>query len=113
MTLHRIVLLSGDGIGPEITRVTKEILIALSQKCSFEISFEEKPFGGKAIELTNNPLPEETLDACRECDAVLLAAIGDPKYDNLERELRPETGLLRLRAELGLFANIRPVKTIS
>ncbi len=110
MTSHKIVLLPGDGIGPEITKVTKEILLALSQKHGFSIYFEEKAFGGKAIEINNNPLPEETLEACKNCDAVLLAAIGDPKFDNIERALRPETGLLKLRSELGLFSNIRPVK---
>ncbi len=110
MTSHKIILLSGDGIGPEISMVTKKVLETLSQIFSFSISLEEKPFGGSSIELTNNPLPEETLESCKNSDAVLLAAIGDPKYDNLARELRPESGLLRLRSELGLFSNIRPVK---
>ncbi len=113
MRNHRIVLLPGDGIGPEITKVTTKILSYLSEKHTFEIEFSEKAIGGAAIELTGDPLPIQTLEACKDSDAVLLAAIGSPKYDNLPREQRPETGLLKLRAGLELFANIRPVKTHS
>ncbi len=110
MASHKIVLLSGDGIGPEITRVTKEILQVITEKHKLSVAFVEKPFGGKAIELSDTPLPEETLQACKNSDAILLAAIGDPKYDDFPREKRPETGLLKLRSELELFSNIRPVK---
>ncbi len=110
MTSHKIVLLEGDGIGPEITSITRKILELLFKKHNIPITFEEKAFGGKAIENFGNPLPEETLNACKESDAVLLAAIGDTKFDNLPRESRPETGLLKLRSELKLFSNIRPVK---
>ncbi len=112
MKQHKIVLLSGDGIGPEISSVTKEILEKVSYKYNFKIHFVEKLFGGKAIDKFNKPLPDETLYECKNCDAVLLAAIGDPKYDNIERGLRPESGLLALRAGMSLFANIRPVKIL-
>ncbi len=111
MRNHKIVLLPGDGIGPEITKVTTKILNHLSQKHNFQIHYTEKLIGGAAIEATGEPLPTETLEACKESDAVLLAAIGSPKYDELPREKRPETGLLKLRAGMELFANIRPVKT--
>ncbi|WP_320664399.1 3-isopropylmalate dehydrogenase [Prochlorococcus sp. MIT 1223] len=110
MNKYKIVLLPGDGIGPEITKVTKILLENISKKFSFELNFEEQLIGGSAIEKTSNPLPERTLKACKESDAILMAAIGDPKYDNLPREKRPETGLLQLRSGLELFANIRPVK---
>ncbi len=110
MKNHKIVLLPGDGIGPEITKVTRELLEMISKKYCFDITFEEHPIGGSAIELTDSPLPQSTIKACKESDAVLMAAIGDPKYDRLPRDKRPETGLLNLRSSLGLFANIRPVK---
>ncbi len=110
MRQHRIVLLPGDGIGPEITAVTKNLLIALSQKSSFDLIFEEHPIGGTGIDSTGSPLPDSTLKACKNSDAVLMAAIGNPKYDSYPREQRPETGLLKLREGLGLFANLRPVK---
>ena len=107
---HRITLLPGDGIGPEITAVTRQLLDAVSARHGFELVYDEQPMGGSAIDATGVPLPESTLAACRQSEAVLLAAIGSPQYDNLPREQRPETGLLALRAGLGLFANLRPVK---
>ena len=110
MKHHQIVLLSGDGIGPEITAVTKQLLEIVSNKHSFELVFNEQLIGGSAIDLTGFPLPDKTLDECRKSDAILLAAIGNPKYDMLDREKRPETGLLELRKGLKLFANIRPIK---
>ncbi|MFM8524811.1 MAG: 3-isopropylmalate dehydrogenase [Cyanobacteriota bacterium] len=112
MTSYRITLLPGDGIGPEITAVTRQLLDAVSRRHGFSLSYDEQPVGGAAIDATGSPLPESTLAACRQADAVLLAAIGSPQYDTLPREKRPETGLLALRAGLGLFANLRPVKTI-
>ena len=112
MRTHQIVLLPGDGIGPEITCVTRQILKRISKKHAFILELNEQPFGGNAIESYGVPLPQKTLEACLGCDAVLLAAIGDPKYDSLSRELRPESGLLKLRESLGLFANIRPVSII-
>ena len=112
MTSHRITLLAGDGIGPEITAVARELLDAVSVRHGFELRYDEQPIGGAAIDATGEPLPPSTLEACREADAVLLAAIGSPQYDSLPRDKRPESGLLGLRAGLGLFANLRPVKII-
>ena len=112
MTSYRITLLPGDGIGPEITAVTRQLLDAVASRHGFSLTYDEQPVGGAAIDATGSPLPESTLNACRQADAVLLAAIGSPQYDSLPREQRPETGLLALRAGLGLFANLRPVKTI-
>ena len=112
MRQHRVVLLPGDGIGPEITAVARRLLEAVSERHGFTISFEEEPIGGSAIDATGEPLPASTLAACRGADAVLLAAIGSPRFDNLPREKRPESGLLALRAGMELFANLRPVKIV-
>ncbi|MFM2080224.1 MAG: 3-isopropylmalate dehydrogenase, partial [Cyanobacteriota bacterium] len=109
---YRITLLPGDGIGPEITAVARQLLDAVSRRHGFALLYDEQPMGGAAIDATGEPLPASTLEACRAADAVLLAAIGSPQYDALPREKRPETGLLGLRAGLGLFANLRPVKII-
>ena len=110
MNNYKIVLLSGDGIGPEISNVSKRILSKLSEKYKFDFELKEELFGGIAYEQKGSPAPEETLETCKSSDAVLLACVGDTKYDSLSRDLRPETGLLKLRSELNLFANIRPVK---
>ncbi len=110
MKSYKITLLPGDGIGPEITKVTHKVLELISKKFDFDLKFTEMPFGGSAIESNGVPFPDKTLQECKDSDAVLLAAIGDPKYDQLPREKRPETGLLNLRSSLDLFANIRPVK---
>ncbi|WP_115014774.1 3-isopropylmalate dehydrogenase [Synechococcus sp. UW140] len=112
MRQHRVVLLPGDGIGPEITSVAQNLLEAVSQRHGFKLSFDHQPIGGAAIDATGDPLPESTLAACRSSDAVLLAAIGSPRFDNLPRNKRPETGLLGLRAGMKLFANLRPVKIV-
>jgi 3-isopropylmalate dehydrogenase len=112
MTSYRITLLAGDGIGPEIMAVARQLLDAVSGRHGFTLSYSEQPMGGAAIDASGEPLPACTLEACRASDAVLLAAIGSPQYDSLPREQRPETGLLGLRAGLGLFANLRPVKII-
>lgn len=109
---YRITLLPGDGIGPEIMAVAVEVLKLIGKQHSLNFEFKEAPIGGAAIDLTGNPLPEETLQTCRSSDAVLLAAIGGYKWDNLPRHQRPETGLLGLRAGLGLFANLRPAKIL-
>ena len=111
-TSYRITLLPGDGIGPEITAVARQLLDAVSARHGFGLVYDEQPMGGAAIDATGEPLPASTLEACRRADAVLLAAIGSPQYDTLPREQRPETGLLGLRAGLGLFANLRPVKIL-
>jgi len=110
MNNYKIVLLSGDGIGPEISNVSKKLLIKLSEKYKFNFELKEELFGGIAYEKKGSPAPQETLENCKSSDAVLLSCVGDEKYDSLSRELRPETGLLKLRSELNLFANIRPVK---
>jgi 3-isopropylmalate dehydrogenase len=110
MTTHRITLLPGDGIGPEIMAVARQLLEVVSHRHGFTLVFDERPFGGAAIDLCGEPLPASTLEAARSADAVLLAAIGDPRHDGLPREKRPETGLLALRSALGLFANLRPVR---
>jgi len=113
MTSHRITLLAGDGIGPEIMAVARRLLDCVALRHGFSLSFDEQPMGGVAVDQCGDPLPAGTLGACRASDAVLLAAIGSPQYDTLPRAQRPESGLLRLRSELGLFANLRPVKTIA
>ncbi len=110
MKRYKVALLSGDGIGPEISGISIEILKKLSQKYGFDIEIKEEYFGGIAYERLNDPAPKATLDQCKASDAVLLACVGDVKYDALPRELRPESGLLKLRSALNLFANIRPVK---
>uniref|UniRef100_Q00412 3-isopropylmalate dehydrogenase n=1 Tax=Limnospira platensis TaxID=118562 RepID=LEU3_LIMPL len=102
---YRITLLSGDGIGPEIMAVAVDVLKAVGKQLDLNFEFKEALMGGVAIDATGEPLPEESLQACRDSDAVLLAAIGGYKWDNLPRPERPETGLLALRAGLGLFAN--------
>jgi len=110
MNNYNIVLLSGDGIGPEISNVSKKLLSKISEKYKFNFTLKEELFGGIAYEKKGSPAPQETLEICKSSDAVLLACVGDPKYDSLSRDLRPEKGLLKLRSELNLFANIRPVK---
>ena len=105
---HQITLLPGDGIGPEIISVAVQVLDAIASKHNLEFSYTEALIGGAAIDETGEPLPEATLTACRNSDAIMLAAIGGYKWDNLPRSQRPETGLLGMRAGLGLFANLRP-----
>ncbi|NES19108.1 MAG: 3-isopropylmalate dehydrogenase [Symploca sp. SIO3E6] len=105
---YRITLLPGDGIGPEIMAVAVEVLQVIGQQLDLSWEFTETLIGGAAIDATGEPLPSETLETCRHSDGVLLAAIGGYKWDNLPRHQRPETGLLGLRAGLGLFANLRP-----
>jgi 3-isopropylmalate dehydrogenase len=105
---YRVTLLPGDGIGPEIMAVTVDVLKAIAGQFDFTLEFKEALIGGAAIDATGEPLPPETLEVCRNSDAVLLAAIGGYQWDNLPRQQRPETGLLGLRAGLGLFANLRP-----
>ncbi len=105
---YRLTLLPGDGIGPEILTVAVEVLKMIGQQFQIEFEWEEALIGGAAIDATGEPLPATTLEKCRQSDAVLLAAIGGYKWDNLPREQRPETGLLGIRAGLNLFANLRP-----
>jgi 3-isopropylmalate dehydrogenase len=104
----KIVLLPGDGIGPEITEAALRVLEKLG-----DFETDEQLIGGAAIDATGEPLPSATLDACRQADAVLLAAVGGPKWDTTDPDApRPEQGLLGLRKELGLFANVRPVRPV-
>jgi len=109
---YQIALLPGDGIGPEIIQVAVEVLKLVGEQLNIGFAFQEALIGGAAIDATGEPLPEKTLEICRNSDAVLLAAIGGYKWDNLPRHQRPETGLLGLRAGLGLFANLRPAKIL-
>ena len=104
----KIVALAGDGIGPEIMEAGLEVLEALAEKTGFVYEIDRRPFGGAGIDATGHPLPDETLKASKEADAILLAAIGSPQYDGAA--VRPEQGLLALRKELELYVNIRPVK---
>ncbi|MEM9006893.1 MAG: 3-isopropylmalate dehydrogenase [Cyanobacteria bacterium P01_F01_bin.86] len=104
----RITLLPGDGIGPEIMAVTVDVLKQVGSQLDLTFDFQEALIGGAAIDEAGSPLPDATLATCRQSDAVLLAAIGGYKWDALPRHLRPETGLLGLRAGLELFANLRP-----
>jgi len=106
--VRNIVVLPGDGIGPEIVAEASRVLAYLNDRYALELTMAEHAFGGAAWEAQGDPLPASTLAACREADAILLGAVGGPRFDEAPREKRPERGLLRLRAELGLFANLRP-----
>jgi 3-isopropylmalate dehydrogenase len=101
-----VAVLPGDGIGPEIIAQARRVL----QKLELKIQFSEAPVGGAAYELHGDPLPAETLRIAKQADAVLFGAVGDPRYDKLERAKRPEQAILGLRKELGLFANLRPAR---
>lgn len=106
-----IAVLSGDGIGPEVTDQAIKVLNAIALEFDHTFLFKEAPVGAIAIDQENNPLPDATLDLCKTNDAILFGAIGHPKYDNdPTAKVRPEQGLLKLRKELGLYANVRPVK---
>ena len=109
---YRITLLPGDGIGPEILAVTTAVMKEVGQQLDLQFDFQEALIGGAAIDATGNPLPDETLATCKDSDAVLLAAIGGYKWDNLPNAQRPERGLLGLRAGLELFANLRPAQIL-
>lgn len=111
--IAKIVLLPGDGIGPEVVGEAHRVLDAVARKFGHRFDFSSHPIGGNAIDDFGDPLPEATLNACRGSDAVLLGAVGGPKWDDPNAKTRPEAGLLRIRKELGLFANLRPVKTYS
>lgn len=110
MNTYNITLLKGDGIGPEIVDQAVKVLDAVAAKCGFAVNYTEALIGGAAIDATNEPLPQATIDACLASDAVLLGAVGGYKWDGLTGKQRPEAGLLGIRAALGLFANLRPAK---
>lgn len=107
MSKH-ILILPGDGIGPEIVAEAVKVLDAVRQKFSLDITTDQALVGGAAYDAEGDPLPASTLDKARAADAILFGSIGGPKWDNIERDKRPERGLLRLRSSLNLFANLRP-----
>jgi 3-isopropylmalate dehydrogenase len=104
----KILILPGDGIGPEVAAQARRVLDVLTAKHGFQVEIEQGLIGGSAYDATGEPLPAATLEAARGADAVLLAAVGGPRYDTLPRDKRPERGLLAIRASLGLYANLRP-----
>lgn len=104
----KIVLLPGDGIGPEIVAEAKKVLEAVDAKFKLGLKFEEDLIGGCAIDVHGVPLAQSTLDRCKAADAVLMGSVGGPKWDALDSNIRPEKGLLKIRYEMGLYANLRP-----
>lgn len=106
-----VVLLPGDGIGPEVVAEGERVLQAVAENFGHEFAFSSHPIGGYAIDDFGTALPNDSLEACKMSDAVLLGAVGGPKWDDPKAKTRPEAGLLALRKELGLFANLRPIKT--
>ena len=105
---HKILLIAGDGIGPEIVGAAQQVLGALKARFGFDCDIEHALMGGCAIDAHGTALPDSTLALARDADAILLGAVGGPKWDKVERAIRPERGLLRLRSELDLFCNLRP-----
>ena len=108
MTTKKILITPGDGIGPEVTEQAVQILKKVAPLFDIQLDITEKPVGGIAYDLTGTPLPDETLNAAKISDAVLLGAVGGPKWEPLDFSVRPERGLLKLRSELELYANLRP-----
>lgn len=108
-----ITLLPGDGIGPEVTESTQQVLETVAAKFGHDFKFDTQLIGGAAIDATGDPLPKQTVDSCETADAVFLGAVGGPKWSDPNAKIRPEQGLLALRAVLGVYANIRPVKVYS
>ena len=106
--VNKVLLLPGDGIGPEVCNEAEKILDHIIETQDLQILTEKSLVGGRAYEEFGNPLPEDTIDAAKGADAILLGAVGGPSWDNLEYNLRPERALLGLRSELDLFANLRP-----
>jgi 3-isopropylmalate dehydrogenase len=112
MTKKKIAILPGDGIGPEIIEQAVKVINAVSEIYNVEFELNYGLIGAAAIDATGNPLPDETIELCRNSDAVLLGAVGHPRFDkDPTAKVRPEQGLLKIRKELGLYANIRPIKT--
>uniref|UniRef100_A0A1D1ZE38 3-isopropylmalate dehydrogenase n=1 Tax=Anthurium amnicola TaxID=1678845 RepID=A0A1D1ZE38_9ARAE len=109
---YSVTILPGDGIGPEVVSVARDVLSLAGSLEGIEFRFREMPVGGAALDAVGVPLPEETLSVAKASDAVLLGAIGGYKWDNYEKNLKPETGLLQLRAGLGVFANLRPATVL-
>ena len=111
--LPKITILPGDGIGPEVTAEAVRVLNNVARKFNHEVSLDHKEIGGAALLGSNNPLPDDTIHSCLASGAVLLGAVGGPSFDKFPKHLRPESGLLRLRRELGAFANLRPAVCFS
>lgn len=107
-----ITLLPGDGVGPEVCHAARRVLEAVAAQRGHRFEFSEQLIGGAAIDAKNDPLPASTISACKESDAVLMGAVGGPKWSDPNASIRPEQGLLKIRSTLGVFANIRPVKVI-
>ncbi|MDA3915066.1 3-isopropylmalate dehydrogenase [Oleiagrimonas sp.] len=105
-----LVILPGDGVGPEVSAAAVAVLKAVAERGGHVFDFDEHPIGGAAIDATGEPLPEATRKACQKADAVLLGAVGGPKWSNPDARVRPEQGLLGLRAALGVYANLRPLR---
>jgi len=103
-----ILILEGDGIGPEIVREARKVLDVVNAKFDLGLTFENELMGGCAIDVHGVPLADSTLEKARKADAILLGAVGGPKWDKLDRSIRPEKGLLKIRSQLGLYANLRP-----
>lgn len=108
--MNKIAVLKGDGIGPEIVNEALKVLNKIGEKFNHKFDTTELLFGGASIDEFGVPLTDEVLNICKNSDAVLLGAVGGPKWDNVEKTKRPESGLLKIRKELGLFANLRPTK---
>jgi 3-isopropylmalate dehydrogenase len=108
----KIAILEGDGVGPEVTAEARKVLKAVAERFGRNVAFVEAPIGGAAIDATGEALPAATIEACRACEAILLGAVGGPKWDDPSAKVRPEQGLLGLRKTFGLFANLRPVRAI-
>ena len=111
MATHRIAVLAGDGIGQEVTAEAVKVLKAVAKDAGVSLEFEDALVGGAAIDATGNPLPQATLDLCKKAKAIMFGSVGGPKWDSLPQEQKPERGLLGLRKELDLYANLRPAKT--
>ena len=108
-TAATIATLPGDGVGPEVVAAARLVLQAVASRFGHTFTFREALIGGAAIDATGDPLPNDTIALCRESDAVLLGAVGGPRWDSPKARVRPEQGLLGIRRALGLFANLRPI----
>ncbi|HAS9274034.1 TPA: 3-isopropylmalate dehydrogenase, partial [Salmonella enterica subsp. enterica serovar Typhimurium] len=107
MSKH-ILILAGDGIGPEIVKAAEQVLTRVNDQFNLGLTWEQGLLGGAAIDAHGSPYPDVTAKQAKNADAILLGAVGGPKWDSIERSIRPERGLLKIRSELNLFANLRP-----
>ena len=108
----KIASLPGDGVGPEVVAEAEKIIKAIAKKYKHSFEFNQGLIGGVSIDATGSALTDDTIEMCRRCDAILLGAVGDPKFDDPTLKERPENGLLKIRKALGLFANLRPVQVL-